>query len=107
MKDPRGLSRCDPETLERWKRDGWAQGPYQYLPQIMDVATRANCLRRLVAVESERLMGHLPNHTAHLLTLGLDPQVAEQRRLSLLGNAWHLAATEVWIRCHFGVRVPD
>ena len=25
MKDPRGLGKCDPDTLERWKLDSWAQ----------------------------------------------------------------------------------
>ena len=47
-------------------------------------------------------MGYPPNCTAALLTLGLDPQVSEQRMLSLLGNAWHLDVTKFWIKCHFG-----
>ena len=97
MKDARGLSTCDPQTLVRWQLDDWVQGPYQYRPQKMVVSTRTKELRRLISVESERLVGYPSKYTSAVPTSGLDAQEAEWRRLSLLGNAC-LAAEMVYAK---------
>ncbi len=98
MKDPRGIDSCDSSTLERWKQDFWAQSPYQY-KQINMVESKGGKLRRLIALEEERLMGFPAHFTAPLLQLKLKDFEYEHRRRSLLGNSWCVFVIVFILQC--------
>jgi len=98
MKDPRGIETCDAQTLARWRADHWAQAPYQYKATNM-VISKTQKLRRLLAVEEERLMGFPPHYTAPLLQLDLKDYEFEHRRRSLLGNSWCVFVVVFILQC--------
>lgn len=98
MKDPRGINSCDASTLERWRQDFWAQSPYQYKQTNM-VVSKNGKLRRLIAVEEERLMGFPTHFTAPMLQLRLQDFEYEHRRRSLLGNSWCVFVIVFILQC--------
>ena len=99
------MKTCDQDAIQR-QDDQWAQAPYQYKLQNMVRGLRTGNERRLIAVESERLMGYREHHTAVVLTLGLEPKDLERKRISLLGHAWHLSVAQFWLLTHFCDHMP-
>eukprot|EP00969_Alexandrium_andersonii_P139984 6192567-Alexandrium_andersonii.AAC.1 len=79
----RGIERASEATLARWRADDYCQSPYQYdlANIVVDVRTGSQ-LRRLIAVEEERLHQYPEHNTAPLLQLDLDPLASERRRRS-------------------------
>ena len=100
---PRGLERSSAATLEAWKKDSWAQAPYQYAPRncVVDLRTGKQA-RRLTALESERLQGFPSHATAPVTQLPGPPHDHERRRKSLLGNAWHVHVAMFLLRALVG-----
>jgi hypothetical protein len=101
MYDPRGIDRCDQNTLERWEADKWAQSPNQYQETNM-VKSEGGILRRLIAIEEERIMGFPTHFTAPILQLSLRDFEYEHRRRSLLGNSWSIFVVIFLLQC-FGI----
>ena len=99
MHRPMGISECTAEDLELWRTHRWDQAPYQY--------ARSNCVlslrdpsvkRRLIACEEERLHA-LDNWTLPLVRRDdRDFASLDQRRQNLLGNGWHAAVIEFFLR---------
>ena len=104
MKDPRGISRCKPADLARWKADLWAQAPYQYRVNNLVKSKKGN-MRRLLAVEEERMMGFPAHYTSPLLQVRMQDHLYEHKRKSLLGNAWNVFVVLFILQC-MGIVVP-
>ena len=87
---PRGLAEASADTRTAWRKDRWAQSPYQY--------ARSNCVqaaqgdaRRLLPCEEEALMGYPMDFTSKLTDPDKKDTVSmRNRRHTLLGNAWSL-----------------
>ncbi len=56
LPSPRGTSGCDDAALRRWKEDGFARSPFQYMAES-PVVKSASPPRSLLAVEEERRHG--------------------------------------------------
>ena len=54
---PAGISRCDEDTLSRWRSDKFRYPPYQYKPEYI-IYTKAGKWRLIDSSERELLHGY-------------------------------------------------
>ena len=88
---PAGLSRCDGETISRWRSDSYRFPPYQYRKQFL--ITTPSSWRLLSPVERELLLGYGFRHTAVCMSasdIKSNPTRYEDVRLSLLGDSFSI-----------------
>ena len=94
---PRGIEKCEPEALARWRKHEFRYPPYQY--RDGNGVWDAKGWRPLSAEERERRMGYESGHTLAALTkdeLRREPQKAEDIRCALVGNSFYVPAV-AWL----------
>ncbi len=87
---PTGIEACDEATLARYRADGFAYPPYQYM--LANLVCRAgNAPRTLNSQEREWLLGFPIDHTAKCWSRARsarDRHGWETKRCGLLGNSF-------------------
>lgn len=89
---PAGISRCEPEALQRWASDAYRFPPYQYQRKFLLINDDRD-LRYPSAAERERLLGFGEGHTIFALAAGKakeDPTGYNDKRLSVLGDSFSM-----------------
>ena len=89
---PAGISRCEPEALQRWASDAYRFPPYQYRRKFLLINDDRD-LRYPSAAERERLLGFGEGHTIFALAAGKakeDPTGYNDKRLSVLGDSFSM-----------------
>ena len=88
-REPAGISRCDHDTIQRWKADQFRFPPYQYSPQF--VFWVGDRWRLANSSERELLLGYGYKHTALCMSasdIKKSRRDYEDLRLSLLGDSF-------------------
>eukprot|EP00438_Fugacium_kawagutii_P016319 Skav222801 [mRNA] locus=scaffold1419:399983:408357:+ [translate_table: standard] len=94
-KSPAGIKNTPPDAEERWRSHGFRYPPYTYRAEYM-IKHQDGELKPLTAIERERLMGFLPNHTLGLAKklpeTEAEKQSLEDARCAAVGNSFHTVA---------------
>eukprot|EP00438_Fugacium_kawagutii_P004694 Skav217774 [mRNA] locus=scaffold1782:124:5579:+ [translate_table: standard] len=94
-KAPAGIRNTPPDAEERWRAHQYRYPPYTYRAEFM-VRRQDGELKPLTAIERERLMGFLPNHTLNLAKkmpeTDEEKQQLEDARCAAIGNSFHTVA---------------
>jgi len=101
---PRGLERCAPHEVARWKSFRFCYAPYQFKDKNC-IQEPSGFLRPPTALEREVLLDFEPRHTMTCLPTSARKQKAlllEDSRCSLLGNSFSCAVV-AWLIAHWAV----
>ena len=99
---PRGISRCAPHELSRWRAGHFRYAPYQFKDKNC-VLQADGFMRPPTSNEREVLLDFEPRHTITCLPTSARkqrPQELEDLRCSLLGNSFACAVV-AWILAHW------
>ena len=100
---PAGLSRCEPQALDRWRSDDFRFPPYQYRRHFL-LEDEYHNVRYPGPRERELLLGFGHQHVAFALPAGKakdDPSSFEDKQLSLLGDSFAMLSFS-WITSQLG-----
>ena len=97
---PAGLDRATPADLEKWEKDRYRFPPYIY-QWSNGVVHQRKGWRLLDIQEKEMIMGFPKDYTLHCKSKSFRENhalAAEDCRMSLIGNSWHVGVVSVLLQ---------